>query len=93
MNLRRTKVQIYLGILRSIKDAGGKLKKTHIVYKSNLTNTRVQPYLNDLLAKGFLTEENNGNHIFFAITDKGIDFLIEARKLREISEAFGLPMY
>ena len=86
-------MQIYLGILRSIKDAGGKLKKTHIVYKSNLTNTRVQPYLNDLLAKGFLTEENEGSHIFFTITDKGIDFLIEARKLKDISEAFGLPMY
>ena len=86
-------MQIYLGILRSIKDAGGKLKKTHIVYKSNLTNTRVQPYLNDLLTKGLLTEENNGNQIIFTITDKGADFLIETRKLKEISDAFGLPMY
>ena len=90
---RRTKVQIYMDILRAVKKADGRLKKTHIVYKANLTHTRVQPYLDFLLSKGFLEEEKSGSQTYFAITRKGLDFLGEANKLKEISDAFGLPLY
>ncbi|NIO44289.1 MAG: hypothetical protein GTN36_01920, partial [Candidatus Aenigmarchaeota archaeon] len=34
MNSRRTKMQIYIDILRAIRKNNGKLKKTHIVYKA-----------------------------------------------------------
>jgi predicted transcriptional regulator len=90
---RRTKVQIYLDILRSVKRAGGGLKKTHIVYKANLTHTRVQQYLDFLIEKEFLEEENKDGHIYYKITRKGLDFIGEANKLKEISDAFGLPLY
>ncbi len=90
---RRTKVQIYMDILRSVKKAGGMLKKTHIVYKANLTHTRVQPYLDFLLENGFLKEEHSGSQTYFAITKKGMNFLGEVNRLKEISDAFGLPLY
>ncbi|VVB59641.1 Winged helix-turn-helix [uncultured archaeon] len=93
MNSRRTKVQIYLDILRAVRRANGRLRKTHIVYKANLTHTRVQPYLDFLLSKGFLIEEKNSSQTFYVITEKGLDFLAEAGKLKEISDAFGLPLY
>lgn len=88
---RRNKTQIYLDILLAIRRESG-LKKTHIVYKANLTNTRVQSYLDSLLSKGFISEENRGNETFFIITDKGQNFLSQVNKLKEISEAFGLPI-
>lgn len=93
MDSRRTKIQIYLEILQSVKNADGRLKKTHIVYKANLTHKRVQEYLDFLLSKGFLIEEKSGNQIFFVITEKGMTFLSEANKMRNVSDSFGLPLY
>ncbi len=92
MNSRRTKTQIYIDILRSIQRANGRLKKTHIVYKANLTHSRLEGYLDFLLSKEFLEEEINGNHTFYKITEKGLRFLGEVNKLKEISEAFGVPL-
>jgi len=93
MHSRRTKVQIYLDVLRAVKRAGGRLKITHIVHKANLTHDRVQQYLDYLISKGFLEEECDGEHTYFKITQKGLDFLGELNKLKEISDAFGFPIY
>lgn len=90
---RRTKVQIYMDIMRAIRKAGGRLKITHIVYKANLTHTRVQPYLDFLRSNGFLEEEKTGKANYFVITKKGNEFLSEANKLKELSDAFGLQFY
>ena len=92
MNLRRTKTQIYLDILRSVERSRGKLKKTHIVYKANLTHSRLESYLDFLLSKGFLIEVENGGHVFYKITEEGLKFLSEVNKLKEISDAFGIPL-
>jgi len=92
MNTRRTKTQIYVDILRSVQRSRGRLKKTHIVYKANLTHSRLEEYLDFLLSKEFLVEEKNNKQIFYAITEKGSRFLGEINKLKEISEAFGVPL-
>ncbi|MEM5790691.1 MAG: winged helix-turn-helix domain-containing protein [Candidatus Aenigmatarchaeota archaeon] len=92
MNSRRTRTQIYIDILRSIQRANGKLKKTHIVYKANLTHSRLDKYLDFMLSKQYLVEEKIGNQIFFSITKKGQKLLDEIKKLRELSEAFGVPL-
>ena len=89
MSFRRTKTQIYIDILRSVQRAGGRLKKTHIVYKANLTHSRLDEYLSFLLMQGFLEEERGSNQIFYAITERGIQFLGKVNKLREISEDIG----
>ena len=93
MSLRRTKTQIYLDILRSVKSENGQLGKTHIVYKANLTNSRIKSYLDFLLSKGFLKEEKKGKQTLYVITERGLKFMSEVRKLKEISDAFGLPFY
>ena len=92
MTSRRTRTQIYIDILRSVQRAGGKLKKTHIVYKANLTHSRLEGYLDFLLSKGFLIERKDKNHKFFEITEKGMRFLGEVNKLKQISDAFGIPL-
>ncbi len=92
MNSRRSKTKIYIDILRSVQRERGKLKKTHIVYKANLTHSRLEGYLDFLLSKDLLIEEKNKKEIFYTITEKGLRFLGEANKLKEISEAFGIPL-
>lgn len=53
----------------------------------------MQPYLDFLLLNGFLEEEKTGKETHYAITKKGIDFLSEANKLKDLSDAFGLSFY
>jgi predicted transcriptional regulator len=93
MSSRRTKVQIFIDILRSLQRSRGRLKKTHIVYKANLTHSRLEEYLEFLLAKKFVVEKSKGKHTFYEITEKGVEFLGEVNKLKEISDAFGIPLY
>lgn len=92
MNSRRSKTQIYIDILRAVQKANGKIKKTHIVYKANLTHSRLEEYLDFLLTEDFIQEESRKDHLFFSITEKGMRFLGEVNKLKEISDAFGIPL-
>jgi len=91
MKARRTKMKIYIDILRSIQKDRGKLKKTHIVHKANLTHSRLENYMDFLLSEGFVKRDKKGREIFFILTDKGREFLGEINKLKKISEAFGVP--
>ena len=90
--LRRTKFEIYADILHSIQKAGGRIKKTHIVYKANLTHSRLGSYLDVLIGNGFVVEQKISNGLFYAITDKCVRFLGDMSKLKEISNAFGVPV-
>jgi predicted transcriptional regulator len=92
MILRRSKAQIYLDILTSVQRKNGKIKKTHIMYNANLTHDRLEEYLDVLLLNGFLEKSNTKNETFYTLTKKGYDFLMEIRKLKKMSEAFGVPV-
>jgi len=91
MNTRRTKMQIYIDILRIIQKSNGRMKKTHIVYKANLTHMRLKEYLDFLMEKEFIAEETAGREKWFAITPSGTRFLGDVNKLRKLSDAFGVP--
>lgn len=92
MNPRRTKMQIYIDILKSIRKENGRMRKTHIVYKANLTHSRLKEYLDFLISKEFIEEKTIENNSFFVITEKGLKFLKNIDKLRKISDAFGIPL-
>lgn len=92
MNSRRTKMQIYIDILKTIRKENGKMRKTHIVYKANLTHSRLKEYLDFLISKEFIEEKTIENTSFFVITKKGLKFLSDIDKLRKISDAFGIPL-
>ncbi len=89
---RRSKIQIYTDILKVVRTNNGKIKKTHIVYKANLTHSRLSSYLDLLMERGFILEEKISSGIFYKITEKGIKFLEDMTKLKEISTAFGFPI-
>jgi predicted transcriptional regulator len=85
-------MQIYIDILKNLQKANGRMIKTHIVYKANLTHSRLKEYLDFLISKEFIEEKSNGNETFFVITEKGVKFLRDIDKLKKMSDAFGIPL-
>ena len=88
--MRRTKMDIIFDMLVSIRDKGGKIKPTHLLYKSNLSHKRMKEYLEELMQKSLVVEEEQKNHKMLALTEQGYDFLKNYSQLRQFTEAFGL---
>jgi predicted transcriptional regulator len=75
--------------MRLISREGGEAKPTRILYGANLSYERLVKYLDQLKAKGLIVEVKNENHVVYKITEKGVKFLNEFRKVEEFAEAFG----
>ncbi len=87
---RRTKINIVNDMLNTIQRKGGKIKKTHLMYKANLSHKLLVTYLDELVSKGFIKEANENGTNLLVITDKGYDFLNHFKKLKEFQEIFGI---
>ncbi|HLD72632.1 MAG TPA: winged helix-turn-helix domain-containing protein [Candidatus Nanoarchaeia archaeon] len=95
-NKRRSRLELVYDILLSIQNKGGKIKPTHLMYKSNLSHKLLNAYLDELLGKELVQIEEvyhkkrKTNSKIIALTDKGSGFLAEFRRMREFTDAFGL---
>ena len=87
---RRAKIEIIYDMVKSIHDKGGKIKPTHLLYKSNLSHGKMKEYLGDLMGKGMVEEIVEKDKKLFRLTDKGANFLVEYSKIKEFSDSFGL---
>ncbi|MBI4154027.1 hypothetical protein HY501_01705 [Candidatus Woesearchaeota archaeon] len=88
---RRDRLDIIWDILKSIQDKGGKIKPTHLLYKSNLSHEGMKRYVDELKMKEMIGEnDDKGGSKHFVITDKGLKFLQDYRKIREFTDSFGL---
>lgn len=93
MTSRRSKLQILIDILVTVRAQRSRAKFTHILYKANLTHKRLKEYLGMLIDKGFVQEvSTKKGRSTYKITQKGEEFLSEFHRLREFSEAFGIPL-
>ena len=90
MNKKRTKLEIIKDILEVIKSKNGKIKPTHILYKSNLSHIMMELYLNQLIEKQFIMEKINGKNKTYSITQKGNEYLEKYRMISNFTELFGL---
>lgn len=92
MGKKRGRLQIIHDILGAIRDKGGTIKPTHLLYKSNLSHQMMNEYLKDLIKKEFITEEISpkNNSKTFSLTSKGYDYLSEYKKVIKFVESFGL---
>ncbi len=97
MTQRRSRLELIFDILIAIQNRGGRIKPTHLMYKSNLSHKLLNNYLEELLEKGLVTvEEEIVNRKkkqpvkTIVITEKGLNFLEEFRRMREFTDAFGL---
>jgi predicted transcriptional regulator len=97
MNKKRTRLEVIKDILEVIKSRNGKIKPTHILYKSNLSYAMMESYLAELKEKGFIIELDaggrrgrNGNFKSYKITDKGLEYLNKYSLVANFTESFGL---
>jgi len=88
---RRDRLDIIKDILKAIQNKGGEIKPTHLLYKSNLSHEGMKRYVAELKSKMMIDEkiDNKGNKRF-VITDQGLKFLEDYRKIKEFTESFGL---
>ena len=84
MSKKRNSLEIIHDILLTLK-RNPTIKKTHLMYKTNLTYVRLNKYLEDLGEKELVAGDEQT-----IITPKGEHFLKEVRKMREFMDSFGL---
>ena len=87
---KRNRLEIIRDILRVIREKKGKIKPTHILYKSNLSHQMMDEYLHELISKGFIVENVEGKNRTYSISQKGMMFLEKYRIIVDFTESFGL---
>ena len=90
--IRRTKLEIIYDILSSVQAKQGRIKPTHLLYKSNLSHKKMVVYVQELISKGMLTEEEDLKHEgkrMYVLTDQGAKFLADFKRMKEFTESFG----
>ncbi|HLC81999.1 MAG TPA: winged helix-turn-helix domain-containing protein [Candidatus Nanoarchaeia archaeon] len=96
MGSRRSRLELIFDILLAIQNKGGRIKPTHLMYKSNLSHKLLNAYLEELIGKELViieevkTKRKQSPTKTVAITEKGLGFLAEFRRMREFTDAFGL---
>lgn len=91
MNKKRTRLEIIRDILEVIRNKSGKIKPTHILYKSNLSHGMMEEYLTELKSKGFIKEQPTkvGGRTYL-ITEKGQEYLSQYQMIATFTNTFGL---
>ena len=77
-------------MLATIQQNGGKLKPTHLMYKSNLSHVQMGSYLEELLQKEFVKKVKKNEYDYVIMTDKGYEFFEKLKQMREFEKTFGL---
>ena len=90
MSARRSNIEVIHDMLNSIRQKGGAIKPTHLMYKANLSHQQMKLYIEQLMTKDLIEEQMQANKKQIALTDKGYQFLSEYRKMKEFIDAFGL---
>jgi predicted transcriptional regulator len=90
MAKKRNRLEIIRDILEVIRNKNGRIKPTHILYKSNLSYIMMEEYLEELREKGFITEEKNNDSKTYRITEKGLSYLEKYSLIAEFTNSFGL---
>ena len=87
---RRGRLDIIADILRSIQNKEGRIKPTHLLYKSNLSHAKLKEYVGILLEKEMIEEQLVKGRKMFFMKDQGYKFLLEFERIKEFSDSFGL---
>ncbi len=88
MSARRSRLELIFDILLAIQNKGGRIKPTHLMYKSNLSHKLLNNYMEELMAKELIAVEaiesrkKQKSTKIVVITDKGLEFLAEFRRMR-----------
>ena len=84
----RSQLRIYVDIMRVIQREGDEAKPTRILYGANLSHDRLVKYLEELKTLEVIQESGTEDKVF-GLTQKGIEFLNNFRKVESFASAFG----
>ena len=74
----RGKIQI-MGDVLGLATSG--IKKTHIMYRANLSYEQVHLYLGELIGKRLMAQDLSSNGVIYRTTEKGREFLLYYTRL------------
>ena len=87
--VKRNRLEVTRDILE-ILQKNRQVKITHLIYKANLSNNSIKPYIEYLLKNRFAEKVIEKDKNYFKITTKGNEFLTEFSKIKIFSDSFGL---
>jgi len=87
----RSQLRIYLDIMRVIQRESNEAKPTRILYGANLSHDRLVKYLDELKALGVIQETGTDDKIY-SLTQKGIEFMNNFRRVESFAQAFGFKI-
>lgn len=89
MKIKRTRLEVIRDLLKVLSE-NREAKITHLIYKANLSNNSIKPYLEHLIKNEFVAVNLKDKNKFFKLTLKGNEFLQEFNKMKIFSESYGL---
>jgi len=87
----RSQFRIYVDIMHVIQRENNEAKPTRILYGANLSHDRLVKYLDELKALGVI-QESGIDEKTYSLTQKGIEFLNNFRKVESFASAFGFKI-
>ena len=87
----RSQFRIYIDIMRVIQREENQAKPTRILFGANLSHDRLVKYLDQLKALEVIQESGNDDKMY-SLTQKGIEFLNNFRKVESFAAAFGFKI-
>jgi len=87
----RSQFRIYIDIMRVIQREENQAKPTRILYGANLSHDRLVKYLDELKALEVIHESGYDDKVY-SLTQKGIEFLNNFRKVESFAAAFGFKI-
>jgi predicted transcriptional regulator len=87
----RSQFRIYVDIMRVIQRENNEAKPTRILYGANLSHDRLVKYLEELKNLGVIQESGSDDKIY-SLTQKGIEFLNNFRRVESFASAFGFKI-
>ena len=90
MERKRNKADIVHDMLRIIRENGDKVKKTHLMYKANLSHKQMESYLSELMKNNLIEKNTSEKKYSIKVTKKGSDFLVKYAQIKEFEKTFGL---
>lgn len=90
MARKRDRLQIIYDILKAVQGKDGRIRPTHILYKSNLSPQMLDEYLQELIEKKFIAEHRSSSGKSYSLMEKGFEYLQKYRLVVEFVDSFGL---
>jgi predicted transcriptional regulator len=87
----RSQLRIYVDIMHVIQRENNKAKPTRILYGANLSHDRLMKYLEELRGLEVIQESGTDDKTY-SLTQKGVEFLNNFRKVESFAGAFGFKI-